>query len=268
MATYPEAVEALRNAESDVIAAGRLAVEMQGRVDAERKTDTGNWMVDVVTEADRAVQRALMEALTARPALRACHLIAEEVDETGVAPLFTGARPLWLTVDPIDGTRRYVDGKPWYSTIIGLHDADRPLYSFIHYPALGWWIRLEDTATMSGPPPEVGPVADLSRTVVYTQGRPHRDAPEFAELMEADGWRFSYGEDEAACGSKLLVLSGRAGGYFAGLPNAYDGLFALHYGMATGWHVETRDLDLGQLLTRESGFYHPGWFLVHAPIAP
>jgi fructose-1,6-bisphosphatase/inositol monophosphatase family enzyme len=268
-------VETLQHLEPQVRAASQLALARQATIVPEKKLDTGNPMVDVVTAADREVQRHLLQAMRNTP-LEQCRLLAEESGDDDLQTHFDHSSHLVLSIDPIDGTRRYTENKPWFSTIIGLHNGLRPLYSFVNYPALGWWIRLAGTSITTADQPLPPMLAQslgqsLAKTVVYTAGRPLEEVPGWVTALEQQGISFAYGESVAECGSKMLVLSGTAGGYYCARPNAYDGLFGLHYGMARGSSIlawggasveEGLELDLGTTQASPSGTCYAGGYLV------
>jgi histidinol-phosphatase len=81
-----------------------------------------------VTEADRAVERAVRERLAGDRPDDA--IVGEEFGETA-----RGER-LWI-IDPIDGTKNYVRGIPVWATLIALQDA----LAIVSAPALHrrWW---------------------------------------------------------------------------------------------------------------------------------
>jgi histidinol-phosphatase len=85
-----------------------------------------------VTEADRAVERAILEQLSARRPDDA--VLGEEYGEAGTA------RRRWV-IDPIDGTKNYVRGVPVWATLIALLDGDEVVVGVVSAPALGrrWW---------------------------------------------------------------------------------------------------------------------------------
>jgi histidinol-phosphatase len=87
-----------------------------------------------VSEADRAVERALRERLAqARPE---DSVLGEEYGDSS-AP--AGARR-WI-VDPIDGTKNYVRGAPVWGTLIGLEQDGEIVAGVVSAPALArrWW---------------------------------------------------------------------------------------------------------------------------------
>lgn len=269
-------LEQLQAHEEVFRSAGDLARELQGHVASRLKSDTGNLETDLVTDADLAVQRQILKSLV-HTDLVGCRLLAEE-DSPELAALKADFSPdsrLVLSLDPIDGTKRYCEGEPYYSVIIGLHDGSRPLYTFLYYPAFSWWIRLiEDHADTSGPLPGAENLPDLSRSIVYTAGKPHQDLPERVAELEARGFRFDHGEKVANCGSKFLLMSGQAAGYYSADPNAYDGLLGWHYGLANKRPVESAGrssdgfggpFDLSRTVPGRYGMNYPGYYLVMPP---
>ena len=82
-----------------------------------------------VTEADRAAEQAMRTVLA-----RHCPdhgIIGEEFGET--AP---GARYRWA-LDPIDGTRAFITGRPLFGTLVGLLDRGVPILGVIDQPVTG-----------------------------------------------------------------------------------------------------------------------------------
>ena len=85
-----------------------------------------------VTDADRATERALKDALAeARPNDA---IIGEEYGNEG-----SGVRT-WI-IDPIDGTANYMRGVPIWATLIALAVDGKPVVGVVSAPALGrrWW---------------------------------------------------------------------------------------------------------------------------------
>ena len=85
-----------------------------------------------VSDADRAVERALRQALAARRPGDA--VLGEEDGETGTGPR------RWI-LDPIDGTKNFVRGVPVWATLIALQDNGEVTVGVVSAPALGrrWW---------------------------------------------------------------------------------------------------------------------------------
>jgi histidinol-phosphatase len=85
-----------------------------------------------VSEADRAVERAVREALAERrPSDR---VVGEEYGDTGSGPR------RWI-IDPIDGTKNFVRRNPVWATLIALEENGLITTGVVSAPALGrrWW---------------------------------------------------------------------------------------------------------------------------------
>ena len=111
-----------------------------------------------VTEADRAAEQAMRGLLRERfPA----HGILGEEFGTERAE----AEWLWV-LDPIDGTRAFVTGRPLFGTLIGLLHRGRPVLGIIDQPGIGErWIGMAGEPTRFRSPlggtPRCRPCADL-----------------------------------------------------------------------------------------------------------
>lgn len=107
-------------------AAGRLiqTVRAEG-VDADSKGDMGP-----VTRADREADGLLKREL--RRLMPAGWLSEETAD----SPERLGTERLWI-VDPLDGTKEYVQGLEEYAVAIALVEADQPVLGVVHNPATG-----------------------------------------------------------------------------------------------------------------------------------
>ncbi len=113
--------------------AGELAVRR--RAEGVTVAATKSTILDVVTEADREVERFILGRLQdARPD---DGILGEEGTAT------TGTSGLTWVVDPIDGTVNYLYGVPQYAVSIGLVEGDpdpetwRQQVGVVHNPATG-----------------------------------------------------------------------------------------------------------------------------------
>lgn len=88
-----------------------------------------------VTAADRAVSDFCIAEL--RLAFPADAILSEEIPDDGAR---RGARRTWL-IDPIDGTKDFIAGRPGYSVMIGLLLDGVPALGAVHQPIedLLWW---------------------------------------------------------------------------------------------------------------------------------
>jgi histidinol-phosphatase len=112
-----------------------------------------------VTEADRAVERALRERLAAERPGDA--ILGEELGEVGAA------ERRWV-LDPVDGTEAFARGIPVWGTLIALEDADGPLVAVISAPALRrrWWALRGGGAFRDGRPIHVSDAARVEDAFV------------------------------------------------------------------------------------------------------
>ena len=100
----------------DAIMAAADAIEpfTPGDIEFEIKSERG----DPLTAADEAADRALREVL---PAKGEGWLSEESIDD----PVRLGCRRVWV-VDPIDGTREFIDGIPEWCISVGLVEDGLP----------------------------------------------------------------------------------------------------------------------------------------------
>jgi histidinol phosphatase-like enzyme (inositol monophosphatase family) len=107
----------------------------RARLPAEIKGD-----LSPVTEADRAAEQAMRVLLTER---FPDHGILGE--EAGL--IRPEARLRWV-LDPIDGTRAFITGRPLFGTLVALMDGDEPLLGVLDQPVLGErWVGVRGQPT-------------------------------------------------------------------------------------------------------------------------
>jgi histidinol-phosphatase len=145
-----------------------------------------------VSEADRAVERAIRERLAVdRP--------AEPVfgEEEGGEPATGGTR--WV-IDPIDATKNYVRGIPVYATLIALEREGVPIVGVVSAPALGrrWWAARGEGAFADGSRLRVSRIERLEDAVVTYTSAPdfHRSGlgPAFERLTGTAWAARGYGD--------------------------------------------------------------------------
>ena len=136
----------------------------------ERKPD-----LSPVTDADRAVERALRERIAAERDGET--VLGEEEGGDGAGD----AR--WI-LDPVDGTRNFARGIPVWATLIALEREDEPVLGVVSAPALGrrWWAARGEGAWRDGEPIRVSAVAELADAAVSCA-----HARDLARL-EPDAW--------------------------------------------------------------------------------
>src|SRR5581483_4596586 len=111
-----------------------------------------------VTDADRAVERALRERI-ARDRPGDGVLGEEEGDD--------GAATRWI-VDPVDGTRNFSRGIPVWATLLALERDGTVVCGVVSAPALGfrWWASRGGGAYRNGERMHVSKIASLSDAAV------------------------------------------------------------------------------------------------------
>ncbi|WP_435318904.1 inositol monophosphatase family protein [Haloarchaeobius sp. TZWSO28] len=144
--------EAAARAGADVAAAGfrtGIAIEEKGQ-----KTD-------VVTQADRDAQRAVIEHI--RQEFPDDAIVGEEDDELKAVP---ESGPAWV-IDPIDGTNNYVRDIPVWATSVAAVVDGEPVAAANAMPALGdYYTAGPDGAFLNGDELAVSEKTDLDRFVI------------------------------------------------------------------------------------------------------
>ena len=157
-----------------------------------------------VTEADRKAEKLIREGI--KGVLPDDGILGEEFEEK----LSVNGRR-WI-LDPIDGTRSFIHGVPFFGVMIGL-EVDREMrLGVIHFPALGemYYAEAGSGAFMNGEAIRVSGISDYrDATVLFTEkeylldpssGHPVDRLRHDAGLVR--GWGDCYGH--------MLVASGRA----------------------------------------------------------
>lgn len=146
-----------------------------------------------VTEADRACERRIVEILRER--FPEYGMFGEEFGEAvGQA----GKR--WI-IDPIDGTKSFVRGIPFFATLIGLEEEGQVTAGVVYAPVTGellYAARGEGAFDEHGKPLRVSDVDRLSRSMVSFGGlkifRREGRWEAFERLVEATGRQRGYGD--------------------------------------------------------------------------
>lgn len=108
----------------------REAGELAQRMRAEGlEADTKTSISDVVTAADHAAERQVVDTLAAeRPA-------DGVLGEEGASRIGTSGRT-WV-IDPVDGTYNFVAGLDWWCSAVALTDGEELVLGAVHHPASG-----------------------------------------------------------------------------------------------------------------------------------
>jgi len=158
-----------------------------------------------VTEADRAAERAIRALLAER--LPEHGVIGEEYSNTN-----DDAEWVWV-LDPIDGTRAFVTGRPLFGTLIGLLHRGVPVLGLIDQPVTGErWIGVAGQPTRFHSPfggvPRCRPCPILAEAELSCTSPDMFDAgtaPRFGAVKDA-ARRTSWGGDCYAYGLLALGL--------------------------------------------------------------
>jgi histidinol-phosphatase len=115
-----------------------------------------------VTDADRAVERALRELVAAE---RADEALVGEEENAGAAD----AAVRWI-LDPIDGTRNFSRGVPVWATLVALEREGAVAAAVVSAPGLGsrWWAVRGGGACRDGERLRVSAVPQLADAAVST----------------------------------------------------------------------------------------------------
>jgi histidinol phosphatase-like enzyme (inositol monophosphatase family) len=166
------------------------------RVEVETKRDA-----TPVTAADRAAEAAMRAIIEAeRPGEG---IIGEEY---GVH--LPDAERVWV-LDPIDGTRSFIAGRPIFGTLVGLIEAGRPVVGVIDQPIIGdrWAGAAGEVTTHLGRSARTRACRELSRALVATSGPQYflPDQRTRFEALAAAAGQLLYGGD---CYNYGLLASG------------------------------------------------------------
>ncbi len=244
--------------------AGDLAKKLRPSAVASKKSDTGIAGVDIITDADLAVQEFVLSEI-AKTNLINCALIAE-VDTPSVSK-FKGTNGLVLTIDPIDGTRVYAEGGNFYSIIICLHDKKSYHYVYLYYPEVDWTRRITDSEVIDFgqlPKAEIKVGLDLERVIAHAHRSPEKTAPEMYDEMINRGYTFKSIEEltfENGPWPMSLFFVSQLGGFYDEMPCSYDGVCVLYYGQVKGLEVLSV-IDIANPFKNDRGIRYPGWYLV------
>jgi histidinol-phosphatase len=105
--------------------AGKITLEyFQAGAAVEQKADASP-----VTLADRRAEEKLRQCI--QRAFPSHGILGEEFGE------IPGQTPYRWVLDPLDGTRSFIQGVPLYGVMMGLEENGRAVLGVVHFPALG-----------------------------------------------------------------------------------------------------------------------------------
>ena len=173
-----------------------------------------------VTIADREAEDTIRQVLHADQGPQTFDILGEEGGLEG-----SGTRYRWL-VDPIDGTRSFINRIPLFGTIVALEDTQtsQALLGVIHLPGLGMTCSAARGfgASCNGGPVRVSEASDLSQTLIvagdiaqFTSA--HRES-QFQRMVELCPYLRCYTD----CFGHALVIQGSAGAMLDPALNPWD----------------------------------------------
>lgn len=168
-------------------------------VPAERKADGSP-----VTIADKEAEATMRSLLAAR--FPDHGVVGEEHGEV------VGSAPVRWIIDPIDGTRTFLRGVPFYGTLVGVEVRGEPTVGVIYIPALDEMVAAGKGlgCRWNGRACRVAGTASLSESLVVatdeTAVRRRLGAPAHDALCEATALQRTW----ADCYGYVLVATGRA----------------------------------------------------------
>jgi myo-inositol-1(or 4)-monophosphatase len=213
--------------------AGELAMRLRRRPDSAFGV-TGKGTLDFATEADRAVERLVIERLGKR---FGDGVLGEEYGETTPGEANPGAGRLWV-VDPVDGTFNFMHGVPVWCVSLALLDKGEIELGIIYNPDTRelFAARRGSGATCNGEPIRVS--AGRHAAPLVEIGCSNRRP--VADYLDLIGRTFAAGCEFRRFGSGALGMASVACG-------RTDGYLELH--------INSWDVLAGIILVREAG----GW---------
>ena len=173
-----------------------------------------------VTQADREAEELIRQHLFKHVEIGPLDILGEESGLQG-----PGTRWRWV-VDPIDGTRSYIQGIPLFGTIIALVDTqeDVPLIGVIHLPILGltYWATKGHGAMCQGERLQLPLDRDLHNTIIgvgdFAQFQDAQREQDYQRLLTLSGYVRGYTD----CFGHSLVVNGALGAMLDPALNPWD----------------------------------------------
>jgi CoA:oxalate CoA-transferase len=166
------------------------------KIDVDTKGDASP-----VTKADQEVESRIREMIAREFPNHG--IIGEEFDDHNATAEF-----IWV-IDPIDGTRAFIAGRPTFGTLIALLKNGKPVLGLIDQPIVGdRWVGSENHPTLfNGATCTVRPCPDLTGATLATTGPQYFNVTELARFnaLAAKCGNVVYGGD---CHNYGLLASG------------------------------------------------------------
>jgi len=125
-------LEILRYLLPFVATAGDYSAYIQNRVGSHKAKDGATAFHHALSDADLTIQSYLEVALLAQ--YPAVSFFSEEQDSSLNAKYFSEKAPLEVLLDPIDGTRAYIDNRAHYQVIVTIHGESEIVGALCYMP--------------------------------------------------------------------------------------------------------------------------------------
>jgi myo-inositol-1(or 4)-monophosphatase len=188
--------------------------------------ETKSGKTDVVTQADRAAQRRVIDVIRETHAEDA--IVGEEEDELKTVPERGDA---WV-IDPIDGTNNFVRDTQIWATAVAAVDDGEAVAACNHLPALGdTYVAGDDGTTLNGDPVSVSEKTDpeafvVAPTIWWDFDRRDEYGNACAAIVERFGDMRRYGCAQAVLS---MVASGQLEATITNVhANAWDSVAGVH----------------------------------------
>lgn len=196
-----------------------------------------------VTQADREAEQVMRQLIAERRPLDG--IIGEEFGRENEDAEWT-----WV-LDPVDGTKAFITGRPLFVTLIGLLHFGKPVLGVINQPITGdcWLGVVGEGTTLNGKPAHVSQIIDLGRARIGSTGPQYYTADGLAAFNDlaaqcrfavwgGDGYQFGL---LASGGMDIAVESGIKLHDFAALAPVVLGAG----GIMTDWQGQPLDKGSG-----------------------
>ncbi|HSN21369.1 MAG TPA: inositol monophosphatase family protein [Usitatibacter sp.] len=214
------AIDAVRRvAAEEVLPRYRSVVSDSAGAPQPRRKDDGS----IVTEADFAAQEALARRLAA---IEDVPVLAEEMNAEAQRAVYETASRYWC-IDPIDGTRNFSAGIPFFAISVALMEAGRTVFGTVYDPiadeayyavrGAGAWINHRPLELPAAGPPLARAVAEVSprRELARLRG-PLKRHPPYAKRLVSGSSALSWCHLAAARTDVLLHGGQKMWDYAAG----------------------------------------------------
>ncbi|MBU0457953.1 hypothetical protein KJ652_06445 [Patescibacteria group bacterium] len=221
-----------------------LEIQRQPEIVQKSKTETGNERFDLVTEADLALQEIVLKELI-KTELRRCIIKPEE--ETPTTKKFTGEVPISITIDPVNGTQRFINRSKAWEIMVGAQTPDQILYTCSRSPGFDYTLEIDEEHGIKhfGRLPDI-PKDVIGDNAIFVKNRERflEQFPEMAEHLSLDEYQFQDSDPHfdainGRLGRNMTFVAGLVKGILKYRANVYDGLLPAHYAKHSGGKVVT-----------------------------